>query len=140
MGETYYVDTSVWRDYYENRVAGVKPLGEFAFQFFRHCKENECIILYSELVLKELGVAYSAGKIKKIMEVVSDYKLLEKVENPIERQNLEAKRLKKKLNVPFADAMHAVLARDNGAVLISRDRHFRELREVVAVKYPEEVI
>jgi predicted nucleic acid-binding protein len=137
MGETYYVDTSIWRDYYEDRSDGIRPLGEFAFRFFSYCIESEIIILYSELVLEELGTAYNKNEIKKIMDIVSG--LLEKVENPNEQQKLDAKRLKKKFNIPFADAMHAILARDNEAILVSRDRHFNELREVVVIKYPEEV-
>jgi len=137
MAEKYYVDTSIWRDYYEDRSDGTRPLGEFAFQFFRYCIESESIILYSNLILEELGTAYSGDEIKRIMGIVSG--LLEKVENPGEQQNSDAKRLKRKFNVPFADAMHAVLARDNDAVLVSRDRHFNELREVAIIKCPEEV-
>ena len=137
MAEKYYVDTSIWRDYYEDRSDDIRPLGELAFQFFKYCIESECIIIYSDLVLEELGIAYSKGEIKKIMDIVSG--LLEEVASPSEQQKSDAKRLKRELNIPFADAMHAVLARDNDAILISRDCHFHELREVVVVKYPEEV-
>jgi len=94
MAEKYYIDTSIWRDYYEDRSDGIRPLGEFAFRFFSYCIESESIILYSNLVLEELGTAYSGDEIKKIMGIVSD--LLEKVENPSEQQNSDAKRLKRK--------------------------------------------
>jgi len=139
MGETYYIDTSVWRDYYENRVAGAKPLGEFAFQFFRYCKQNKCIILFSDLVIHELGTAYNNNEIKEMMRIVSDYGLLKKVQEPSKEQYQEARLLGKNFNVPFGDALNAVLARDNDAVLIYRDSHFHELQRIVTIRYTEEV-
>ncbi len=38
------------------------------------------------------------------------------------------------------DALHAVLSRDNGAVLITRDAHFELLSFMVEVKKPENLI
>lgn len=57
-----------------------------------------------------------------------------------ENQAKEAFKLKIKLNIPFGDALHAILARDNKATLISRDKHFYELTKEVNIKKPEDLI
>jgi len=40
----------------------------------------------------------------------------------------------------FADALHAVLARDNSAVMVTWGRHFLELMDIVEVRKPEELL
>jgi len=42
--------------------------------------------------------------------------------------------------VPFFDALHAVLARDNKAIMVTRDKHFDELLDITKYKKPEEII
>ena len=37
------------------------------------------------------------------------------------------------------DILHAVLARDNKAVLVTRDFHFETLQDIVEIKAPEEI-
>lgn len=140
MAEGFYVDTSIWRDYHESREDKFRPLGEWAFEFFRYCRENNCVILYSDLIIRELENSYSDKEIKEIMKVISNYGLLNKVNEPTKEQYREAQRLKKKLNIPFTDIMHAILARDNKAVMIYRDVHFYELQKIVEIKKPEEII
>ena len=50
----FYVDTCIWLDFLEDRKDGLKPLGEFAFQFFRNCRRCGCRLGYSEATLFEL--------------------------------------------------------------------------------------
>ena len=52
----------------------------------------------------------------------------------------EASKLAKQRNVPKADALHAILARDNNAQLISRDWDFEKLKDISRVKLPEDFI
>lgn len=47
----YYLDTSIWRDFYENRTDRFRPLGEWAFELFRKIIREKSIVLYSELVI-----------------------------------------------------------------------------------------
>ena len=54
-----------------------------------------------------------------------------------ERETIE---LKHKYNIPFGDALHAVLARDNNAILVARDHHFEEIQHIIKAKKPEELI
>ena len=66
MGEKFYLDTAIWRDYFEDRKDGIRPLGEFAFQFLKNCEKKGCKVLYSELVVYELKRDYSDEKIKMV--------------------------------------------------------------------------
>lgn len=133
----YYFDTSIWRDYYEDRSDNIRPLGEFALQLIRKIINDRGVIFYSDWVIKELSVEYSEEDIIKIFESSKD--VLLKVD--ISRfQVREAAGLCKARDVAFGDALHAVLARDNNAIMVSRDNHFFELMDVVEVRKPEELI
>jgi len=57
-----------------------------------------------------------------------------------EKQVKESYVIKNKLNIPFGDAIHAVLARDNNALMITRDKHFYDLANEIEIKKPEELI
>jgi predicted nucleic acid-binding protein len=139
MKNRYYVDTSIWRDYYENRSDKFRPLGEWALSFFNNTLENGDFILYSDFVLIELGIKYDDEEIEKILEIVNNRGLLVKVDIT-ESQRKEAAILCKKKKVAFGDALHAILARDNNAIIITRDKHFLELGDISEVRKPEDLI
>ncbi len=42
--------------------------------------------------------------------------------------------------IPLKDALHAILARDNEAMLISRDRHFEKIKDISITYLPEDFI
>ncbi len=52
MANRFYIDTCIWRDYYENRSDNLKPLGEWALQFLKNAVNNDDLILYSDLTVK----------------------------------------------------------------------------------------
>jgi len=135
----FYVDTNVWLDFALDRKDGIRPLGELAFQFFKKCIRNRWRILYSGLVVEELGRKLSP---KEIMEscfhIVASEGLLKKVELPLEKEQ-EARRISKYEKVPLADATHALIAKHNKAVVVSRDFHFNVLAKIVKVALPEEI-
>lgn len=135
----YYLDTSIWRDYYENRSDKFRPLGEWALNLINVIIENKDFILYSDLVIRELKIKYSEEEINKIFEVIYKRNLLLKV-NISSSQVKEAAILCKKRKVAFGDALHAILARDNKAVMVTRDRHFFELVDIAEIKRPEDLI
>ena len=137
MTSKYYLDTAIWRDLHENRKDKSKNLGELAFEAIKKIRINKEKILYSNFVFEELSHAYDKQTINKLFKDVSE--LLEKVEIN-ERQIKEAADLSKKLNIPFGDAVHGVLARDNNAVMVTRDRHFRKLKDQITIKKPEDLI
>lgn len=133
----FYLDTSIWRDYYENRTDGIRPLGDWAFELLKYLIENDYTILYSDLVIDELKKEYTEDEISNIFDIVSD--ILLKVDIK-ESDNQQALILSKKYKIPFGDALHAVLSVKNNAILISRDKHFSELQYFVKVMKPEDLI
>ena len=80
MENKYYVDACIWRDFHENREDKFRPLGEWAFNFFRMVKQTKSKILYSDLIIKELSISYHEEKIKETFKIVEEEGLLEKVE------------------------------------------------------------
>ena len=114
-------------------------MGEWALAFFNNSLENGDFILYSEFVLLELGIKYDSEEIEKILEIVNRRNLLVKVEIT-GQQRKEAAILCKKRKVAFGDALHIILARDNNAIIITRDKHFLELEDISEIRKPENLI
>ncbi len=133
----FYVDTCIWRDFEEDRKDGIRPLGEFAFQFFKNCEKNDCKVLFSELVVQELKSDYS---IEKVQEVFSSFmQILLKVSASHE-QISEARAISKTIKeTHLKDVLHAILARDNKAIMVTRDKHFDVLSSFVEIAKPEDI-
>ena len=137
MADKYYLDSAIWRDLHEGREDKFRPLGEWAFELLRKARINQGKVLYSDLTVDELSVAYGKETINKLLK--DSEELLEKVEIN-EHQVKEAAKLSKKHNIPFGDALHGILARDNNAIMVTRDYHFEKLGDIVSVKKPEDLI
>ncbi|MBI3032044.1 PIN domain-containing protein [Candidatus Woesearchaeota archaeon] len=137
MASKYYVDTAIWRDLHENRKDKSKNLGELAFESFKKIRANKEKIVYSDFVVEELSHAYDKQTIDELFKNVSE--LLEKVE--INKTQLkEAADLSKQHNIPLGDAVHGILARDTNSIMVTRDRHFRKLKDKITIKKPEDLI
>jgi len=137
MIRRFYLDTSIWRDYFEDRTDGIKPLGEFAFQFLKNCEKKGCRVLYSVVVVHELRKDYSYERIELVFSSFEHFLEIVPISN---EQYLESKKLAKvKTASHESDILHAILARDNKAVLVTRDFHFETLRDIAEIKAPEEV-
>lgn len=132
----YYLDTAIWRDLHENRTDRFRPLGDWAFELIRKIRAERQIILYSEIVVEELSKDYD--KVEPIMEIAAKENILQKADIT-ENQVKEAHNLCKELKIPFGDCVHAILARDNNAILVTRDGDFEKINFVM-VKKPEELI
>jgi predicted nucleic acid-binding protein len=135
----YYIDTAIWRDLHENRKDRFRPLGEWAFELFKVIRANKEEVLYSDMVIDELSKDFDKEKIHNLFDIARQEKLLKKVEINGE-QVKEAARLNKKSGIPFGDCLHAILARDNDAVMVTRDHHFEMLQDIADVKKPEDLI
>lgn len=130
----YYLDTSIWIDYYEKRGKNGKRALKLILKII---KENS-IILYSDLHIKELrGLNYDIEQINQIFKIVKPDNL--KRVHMSKEQNSEAVELSSRRNIPKGDALHAVLARDNNAIMITRDKDFNQLRHVAEIRKPEEL-
>lgn len=139
MAEKFYLDSAIWRDYSENRSDRFRPLGEWALKLINDALENGDFILYSDLVVEELEIKYSEEEINNIFEFIRKRNLLLKVDIS-ESQAKEAAILCKQREVAFGDALHAILARDNNAIMVTRDNHFLELTDITDIKKPEDLI
>jgi predicted nucleic acid-binding protein len=133
----YYLDTSVWMDYYEDRKDPSKDIGEMAFRLLWKLLASNSKLVVSTFLLSELKTAYSLDKIRGL--TIPFEKLMEKVDVS-DKQREEAKKISEKRRIPKGDAIHAILARDNNAILVSRDKHFKMLKDVCEVMRPEEII
>lgn len=108
-----------------------------AFESFKKIRANKDKVVYSDFVVEELSHAYDKQTIDKLFKGVSE--LLEKVEI-YGKQLKEAADLSNEHNIPLGDAVHGVLARDANAIMVTRDRHFRKLKDKITVKKPEDLI
>lgn len=57
-----------------------------------------------------------------------------------DKQYKRSRDIASKRKIPFADTFHALIARDNGAIMITRDKHFDLLKDIVKVARPEDII
>jgi len=135
----YYLDSSIWRDYYENRSDKFKPLGEWALMLIHKIIKEKSYILYSDFILKELSIKYSQEEIKNIFDIVNKKQLLLRVKI-LKIQVKQAATISKKRKVPFGDVLHTILASNNNAIMVTRDKHFLELIDLTNIKKPEELI
>lgn len=136
MQKRYYLDTCIWIDYFENRKDRFRPLGEWALRAINEIINEEGIILFSSLNHKEIQRFYTEEQINKILSCVPPPLL--KMVFYSEPQKKEARLTAKYLDIPVSDALHAIIARDNSAILITRDKHFI-LISGVNIKLPEEL-
>ncbi|MBN2052546.1 PIN domain-containing protein [Candidatus Woesearchaeota archaeon] len=135
----YYLDACIWRDYYENRSDRFRPLGEWALMLINEILENHEIIVVSDMIILELEKEYKPIVIEKMFSVASEKGLVVRINYSISQLQL-AMKISKQRKMHFEDVLHAVLARDYNAVLVTRDKHFDELRDIAQIKKPEELI
>lgn len=138
MQQKYYLDACIWRDYFENRSDRFRPLGEWALMLIKKIIEENNIIFYSELIIEELQEAYTLKEIENIFSIATNDVLI-KIEVCGE-QLKGAVILSKRYQIPRKDALHAILAKDNNAILVTRDKHFYELEKEISVKKPEDLL
>ena len=129
----YYIDTCIWRDYFENRVDRFRPLGEWAHRMLNQSLENKDTILCSEMVKLELEEYFKEEDIKRIFEPYSN--IIAEIEIDPDIMSI-ARGLRKELS--HGDSIHAAVAIAHSAVLVTRDRHFETVG--IVVKRPEELL
>ncbi|MAF36821.1 hypothetical protein CL622_06920 [archaeon] len=135
MIEGFYLDTSIWLDIYERRGLNGKQAINLIFKIII----ESSIIVYSDLTIRELKhIGYETNEINFILSTAKPTIL--KHIHTYRKQIEQARKLAKQRNVPFKDALHAVLARDNNVQFVSRDKHFQKLKDITDTKSPETLI
>ena len=138
MTEKYYFDTSIWLDFIEYRDEPNLPKGKWAHELINKIIKMDAKLLYSDHNLIELEVAgYSSYEIDNIFSKIKS--ILVFVEST-EKQFGKAKDLSLKRNIPKGDALHSLIARDNKAILVTLDKHFRKLEDIAKPNRPQDLI
>ncbi|MBI4452498.1 PIN domain-containing protein [Candidatus Woesearchaeota archaeon] len=135
MQEDFYLDTSIWLDFYEKRGKN----GESALKLILKIINEDLKVSYSDLHVRELKkLNYSPNEINSIFSIAKP-KNLQHV-HIYREQKEDAKNIARKRNIPEGDVLHAILCRDNNLQLISRDNDFLRLTDISEVKLPEDFI
>jgi predicted nucleic acid-binding protein len=138
MDNKYYLDTSIWMDVYEDRKGyNNEPLGDYGLKLLALIKAKESKIVITDLLISELEVRYT---IAEINGMIKPFELIIEKIISTKKQKLEAKKIAEERNLPYGDTLHSIIARDNNLILITRDKHFRELIDISKYYKPEEII
>lgn len=139
MPKSFYLDSCIWRDYYENRFGQKgRPIGRSALYFLAKIIEKKEIIFFSELTIKELKSYLLDDNINEMFNILFHSNIMYKISMNKEDYK-KAKELAWLRNIPASDAAHAIMAKRNNAILVTRDNHFEKLKDMVEVKKPEEI-
>ena len=134
----FYIDTAIWLDFLEDRKGYLgEPIGKYAGELFKNILFNKDTIIVSTLLINELKIKCSFGQINSMFKPFE--KRMYIVRYTFE-QSLEARKLVVERDLPKGDALHAILARDEKAILIARDNHFKKLRDICQYYKPENFI
>ncbi len=135
----YYLDACIWRDYFENRSDRFRPLGDWALALINNILERKDVIVISGLLMRELGKIYCSSAIQNILGIASEQGLLIQVNHSPEQLH-EAIGLSRERRMDFEDVLHSIIARDTDSILVTRDKHFEKLRDLVDIRKPEELL
>ena len=135
MTDRFYLDTSVWLDFYLKR----RKNGEIAKKLISKIIEKNKIIIYSDNILMEFKrLRMHESEINEILRILKP-KNIQRV-HITKEQIIEMNKLARQREVPKNDALHSILARDHEYQLVSRDKHFEKLKDITIPKRPEELI
>lgn len=134
----FYFDTSIWLDFIEGRDEPNFPKGTWAKKLINKIIKHDCKILFSDNNMLELiNIGYLEYEIEEILNTLKP--IIKYVEST-EKQVGRAKDLAQKRDIPKRDALHALIARDNHAILITLDNHFKKLIDIIKPHSPREFI
>lgn len=138
MNERFYLDTSIWLDFFENRDEPNMPKSDWARELIANIISGKDIIVFSDINLIELcGAGYLEFDIEDSLQKLR--LSIIKVE-ATEKQLGVAGDLAFKRDVPRGDALHALIARDYHAVLVTLDHDFRKLTDIIQPYRTNELI
>jgi len=138
MTQRYYIDTSIWIDLYEDRKGfNNEPLGDYALKLFSLIRAKKNNLVITDILIRELEMNYSLEEINGMMKPFEN--IIEKIVATREQRD-EAKKIAEERNIPPGDVLHAIIARDNELILITRDKHFRQLEDISKHHKPEDII
>ena len=136
----YWVDTCIWRDFYEDRISdnGI-DLSSYASDVFTKIILKKDKIIYSEALIWELRKRYTNNEINELLGLLLQNGILIRIPI-IEDDKSKARTLSKQRGIPFSDCLIAVQAKRNNAIVISQDKHLiYNLSDTVRAIRPNEI-
>ena len=123
-------------DFFENRDEPNLPKGEWAHKLLNKIIKEDNKIVYSDLNLIELKTkGYSISEIRSMFNDLKKV-LIFVISSDLQRG--KSKDLSAKRNIPKGDALHALIARDNKAILVTLDHHFQKLLDITKPYKPQD--
>lgn len=136
--KTYYLDTSIWLDFFEKRDEPNLPKSTWARKLINKIIRKDGKIVYSDFSISELeNLGYSFYEIKNMFLPLKNNLIFAE---STKKQIGKSKDLSLKRNIPKGDALHALIARDNNAMLITLDKHFQKLSDIANPVRPQDII
>lgn len=124
----YFIDTCVWIDLLEDR----KNFGNHAARFLFRVIKRQDRVLINDFIFSELK------KSNIIQKVLKGHIIKVRISR---QQYLEAEKLSITRGLPLVDCIITILARDNKAYVITRDKHILNRLSDIAISYrPEDII
>ena len=141
MTKRYFIDTCIWRDFFEDRFSKTnRPIGGYANKLFQKIIKERQIVFYSPLIIKELNLRYNLSEIEIMLNILYKIGLLQKIV-PTNNEIIEAEKLSIQRNIPFVDCLNAIQARNNDLIMVTQDKHyFEKLFDFTRSKRPEDLI
>lgn len=135
------LDTNIYLDFYLDRKDGIKPLGEFAFNLIKRTISCEFEIILLKEIFFELKTVLGIKDANLENIIFNELRRKNKIANICsnEKQEKDCLLLSNQFNIPKTDALIAIMARDEKALIISRDKHFDLLKHIANYVTPEEL-
>ncbi|MDP1694526.1 MAG: PIN domain-containing protein, partial [Candidatus Woesearchaeota archaeon] len=127
-----------WLDLFEER--NEQHLSKYTLiqQLLDKIMQCNSFIIYSKIILNELvDAGYSFYELQALFKPYRPFLIYISYN---QYHAGKARDLALKRNIPLADAFHALLAREHKAILVSRDRDFKRLLDIIVPKAPEELL
>ena len=138
MPKKYYLDACIWLDYLEDRKDKFRPLGDWAATLIRNITESQEKIIISEHLMNELRNRIGESAARKMLSIVPKNLVEYVIGN--KGYNTKASKIMRMFDIPFCDALHLAIAKENNAVLVTRDKHFENIHRIAEIRKPEELI
>ena len=134
MERRFYLDTSIWLDFFEERGDN----GKYAKKLLTKIMNMDDKIVYSDVILFELNLrGYNRYELSDMFRLIKPALLFVEAS---QNQTGRAKDIALKRKIPKRDALHAIIARDNNAILVTLDRHFQKILDIAKPKRPQDLI
>lgn len=117
------------------------PLGEFAFQFVKRALDCKYFVVVCFEAVEEISSVLGVSEDIVLKKVLGSLVKKRKLELVYPSPLLKGKALviSGQLNVPFNDALFAVVAAERNVLIVTRDNHFSVLAHVAESVKPEEL-